>query len=272
MKTADKLLKVLNSWVGVKEKNNGHAFIIDIYNTQKPLPRGYKMKYSDPWCAAGFTAAAIVAEMVDITGAECSCEKFISIYKNKGIWNEDGSVIPLRGWAILYNWGDVTQPNNGKADHIGVVEEVEDGFITVIECNISDSVKKRTIPVGWGQIRGYGMIQYDIPMNEPEPEVVPTFKSNEEIATEVIKGLWGNGEERKIKLTKAGYSYTAIQKIVNSRLAGTAKGALTKTIEEIAKEVIRGNWGNGAERRRRLEEAGYNYKTVQSLVNKMLKK
>ena len=40
-------------------------------------------------------------------------------------------------------------------------------------------------------------------------------KSNEEIAREVIAGKWGNGYERKTRLKKAGYDYTAIQSIVN---------------------------------------------------------
>ena len=44
-----------------------------------------------------------------------------------------------------------------------------------------------------------------------------------------------------------------------------------KTNEEIAKEVIRGDWGNGAERKKRLQEAGYNYSEIQKLVNKLLK-
>lgn len=43
-------------------------------------------------------------------------------------------------------------------------------------------------------------------------------KSNEQIADEVIKGLWGNGTDRKKRLTEAGYDYNAIQKIVNKKL------------------------------------------------------
>lgn len=43
-------------------------------------------------------------------------------------------------------------------------------------------------------------------------------KSNEEIANEVIKGYWGNGDERKRRLKDAGYDYNAIQKIVNDKL------------------------------------------------------
>ncbi len=45
----------------------------------------------------------------------------------------------------------------------------------------------------------------------------------------------------------------------------------TKTVDELAKEVIRGLWGNGSERKRRLTEAGYDYAAVQKRVNEMLK-
>ena len=41
------------------------------------------------------------------------------------------------------------------------------------------------------------------------------MKSNFEIAKEVIDGKWGNGSERKNKLSKAGYDYNAVQKRVN---------------------------------------------------------
>ena len=89
-------------------------------------------------------------------------------------------------------------------------------------------------------------------------------KSNEEIANEVIKGNWGNGNERKNRLTNAGYDYRAIQNIVNQKLS-------KKSNEEIAREVIQGKWGNQPERQKRLEKAGYNYKEVQKIVNEMLK-
>ena len=47
--------------------------------------------------------------------------------------------------------------------------------------------------------------------------------SNEDIATEVIRGDWGNGQERKDRLASAGYDYSAIQSIVNARLSGSSK-------------------------------------------------
>ncbi len=48
--------------------------------------------------------------------------------------------------------------------------------------------------------------------------VYPTDKTIDQLAREVISGKWGNGEERKRRLTQAGYDYKAVQKIVNSML------------------------------------------------------
>lgn len=88
-------------------------------------------------------------------------------------------------------------------------------------------------------------------------------KTNQEISKEVIQGKWGNGEERKKKLTEAGYNYNTIQKLVNVLVSDNKN-------EKIAKEVIAGLWGNGNERKIRLEKAGYNYEEIQNLVNAML--
>ena len=52
--------------------------------------------------------------------------------------------------------------------------------------------------------------------------------------------------------------------------APTPEPPREKSLEEIAREVINGDWGNGAERRNRLTAAGYDYATVQKLVNKLL--
>lgn len=88
-------------------------------------------------------------------------------------------------------------------------------------------------------------------------------KSNEEIATEVIAGAWGNGQERINRLTDAGYEYDAIQAIVNARVGSNT----VKSNDVIANEVIAGMWGNGDDRRNRLTNAGYNYDDIQAIVN-----
>jgi len=117
-----------------------------------------------------------------------------------------------------------------------------------------------------GRVDGInGNVDMNYMYNDVRNATQAVKKSNEEIAQEVINGLWGNGEERKKKLTSAGYNYSAIQKIVNE-LAKPKK----KSNEEIAKEVIAGKWGNGAARKDRLTKAGYNYSVIQKLVNKMM--
>lgn len=106
----------------------------------------------------------------------------------------------------------------------------------------------------------------------PTPALSAAKKSNEEIAEEVIAGKWGNGEDRKNRLTNAGYNYSTIQSIVNQKLGGdtsTSKPTL-KSNGTIAQEVINGAWGNGEDRKNRLIAAGYDYSAIQDLVNKKL--
>ena len=96
-------------------------------------------------------------------------------------------------------------------------------------------------------------------------------KSIDTIAREVIRGNWGNGADRKARLEKAGYNYGAVQERVNAILGGSHTSAPSKSIDVIAREVIRGDWGNGQDRKNRLTAAGYNYSAVQKKVNELLR-
>lgn len=89
------------------------------------------------------------------------------------------------------------------------------------------------------------------------------------IADEVIAGKWGNGEDRKNRLTQAGYNYSEVQALVNQKLTGSSTTS-KKSIDTIADEVIAGKWGNGNDRKTNLENAGYNYQEVQNKVNEKL--
>lgn len=88
-------------------------------------------------------------------------------------------------------------------------------------------------------------------------------KTNTEIAREVLKGYWGNGEARILKLKKSGYDYNEIQKIVNKLVS-------EKEYVNIAKRTINGDFGNGEERKRNIERLGYDYYKVQEIVNKLV--
>ena len=105
-----------------------------------------------------------------------------------------------------------------------------------------------------------------------EPKVpTETKKSVEEIAREVLAGKWGNGTDRKNRITAAGYDYSAVQAKVNEIVNGsTSTSSPKKSVDEIAREVIQGKWGNGTDRKKRLIEAGYDYSEVQKKVNQLL--
>ena len=69
-----------------------------------------------------------------------------------------------------------------------------------------------------------------------------TNKQTEELVQEVIEGKWGNGEERKNKLIRSGYSYEEIQKKVNEKLNSNLRKEIEykvkkgDTLSKIAKE------------------------------------
>ena len=109
--TAEKVLDIARGWIGFSEANGKFKEILDLYNSHKPLARGYAIKHTDSWCDCFVSACAIKAGAVDLIGTEVGCEKHVEIFKAMGIWNEDGSVKPAVGDVIVFNWDDSTQPN-----------------------------------------------------------------------------------------------------------------------------------------------------------------
>lgn len=158
--SAQDVLNVARSYLGYNESDGSYKEIIDLYNTINPLPAGYELQYSDEWCDGFVSACAWKAGAYDLIGAECGVKRHIDIFEEKGIWNEDGFIVPNAGDIIVFNWNDDTQPNDGNPSHIGFVEEVSNGQIVCIEGNKSEAVSRRYIEVGWGYIRGFAQPLY----------------------------------------------------------------------------------------------------------------
>ena len=57
--TSTQIINQAKSWIGCKESDGSHKKIIDVYNSQKSLARGYKAKYTDSWCAIFVSACAV---------------------------------------------------------------------------------------------------------------------------------------------------------------------------------------------------------------------
>ena len=185
------IVKQAQAWVGLKESDGSHKNIIDIYNTLNPLPRGYKLKYPDAWCAGTISALAIVCKATDIIPQECSCTKMIELAKGMGIWVETDSYKPAPGDILMYDWDDsgVGENKNGP-DHVGIVEKVSGNTITVIEGNYSNAVKRRTVLVNGKYIRGYIVPKYEAEKaNEPKVEasapadILPVLRKGDEGST-----------------------------------------------------------------------------------------
>lgn len=161
-KYASKVVEQAKAWLGLNESDGSFKVIIDTYNSQAVLPRGVKMQYNWEWCAAFVSAVAVKLGYTDIIPPECSCTKMIELLKKIGAWDERDDRVPSPGDLIFYNWeAAATGDDTTDADHVGIVECVKNGVITVIEGNYSQAVKRRNIPVNHRYIRGFGVPKYD---------------------------------------------------------------------------------------------------------------
>lgn len=225
--------------VGCKEGSAEHHAIIDLFNTVKP--DGWKMTYTAAWCAAFATEVLIealgAADAKKVAPMSANCDNMIRHAKEMGAWVERDSYKPKKAEFVLYDWQDTGRPaeNTGSADHVGIVEKVSGNTITVIEGNYADQVKRRTLEVNGRYIRGFVTPLYSKiatkkktdPQQQPEkPEKKKTVL---QIAKEVIDGKWGNGDDRRKALTKAGYDYNEVQKKVNEILGSRKDTVTTRT-------------------------------------------
>ena len=125
----DRVLRAAASLVGVRGGSAAHQQLVNDYNSVRPLPVGYAVKNTDDWCDVFVTTIFQREGLSDLVGRECGVERHIQIFKRLGIWNEDGGSTPKAGDIITFNWDQDSQPNNGFADHIGIVESVSNGVI-----------------------------------------------------------------------------------------------------------------------------------------------
>lgn len=175
--TALQVLSIARSWIGLKESDGSHKQIINVYNAHKPLPRGYKVKYTDAWCATYVSAVAIEAGAEDIIPIECGCQEMIDKAKQMGIWVEDDAYTPSPGDIIMYDWGDDGKGDNkGYADHTGYVNGISQrGTMEIIEGNKDDSVSFRYIDINDMYIRGYITPKYSKAADSQAPADTPNY-------------------------------------------------------------------------------------------------
>lgn len=123
-------------FIGVKQGSTKHKAIINTYNLIRPLPRGYRVKYTDNWCAT-FVSYILYMCKCKRKAYECGaermrkkCKKYLLDDLTKGKPDD----------IIFYDW------NNDKwCDHVGIISEVTKTSYKVIEGNKDKKVGIRII-------------------------------------------------------------------------------------------------------------------------------
>lgn len=249
-------------YLGAIEGDSKHKFIIDEYNKIDPLPRGYKMSYSDAWCAA-FVSFVLSKCNPKYNVYECGVQKMYNLCHSKGLTTKNPHVNDL----IFYEWGD-----DPVLDHVGIITNVDPYSLTAIEGNKGHACQLRTINRRSEFIYGFATV----PQLEGSSNLAASALDLDKIASEVIRGKWGNEPDRSIKLKEKGLTdaqIDAVQEKVNAYYNKEKKPA-KMDLYSVAKDiVINGNWGNGSERFNNLRKAGYTEKEIdliQSYINEML--
>lgn len=149
------------SYLGCKESDGSHKKIIDLYNSHKPLARGYAVKYTDEWCATFVSAISIALGYTDIMPTECSCARMITLYKAKGRWEENDAYVPSPGDIVMYDWQDNGKGDNtSNPDHVGFVVSMAGTTMTILEGNKGEAVSYRSLSLNGKYIRGYCLPDY----------------------------------------------------------------------------------------------------------------
>ena len=107
------------------------------------------------WCAnqCGYIEAGIIPKF-------SGCEWGVYWFRQHDQW-AGRNITPTPGMIIFFDWEDEEGGGlDGGADHVGIVERVENGRVYTIEGNTADSCRERSYPLGHFEILGYGLPAY----------------------------------------------------------------------------------------------------------------
>lgn len=194
------MINTARQYIGINEFQKKQ--LMDYYNNWVyPLidkNRKYKIKYSDDWCAM---FCSVIAHKIGLTKEQFPFE--VSVYymtqkaKKMGIFTKDLKQAQVND-LVIYDW-----KADGTLNHVGILQEIGRDYIKVLEGNYSKTVKVRTVKMPNSEV--YGYIKLNLGNNA----------DIEQMARDVIKGLYGNGDERKKAL---GQYYEQVQERVKQIL------------------------------------------------------
>lgn len=147
-----------------------------------------------------------------------------------GVWFRKGERVPQPGDYIMFRYASFINPlDKFSASHVGLVEAVNGNTLTTLEGNVdgwgdnwaaTSSFKRKTRYLSSSDVYSFYRPNWKnetkssgtaAGVSKNTASKPAAKKSVDVIAREVIAGKWGAGDERKKKLTAAGYSYSAVQ-------------------------------------------------------------
>lgn len=180
-----------------------------------------------------------------------------------------GLPINMQTVRLHHEFVPTTCPHRSMELHGNSTESVKEYFVNRMRYF---ATLGNTVDEMLGQVSEEPTVQENVKSEKPAKNR-GGGKSVDEVAQEVLQGLWGNGQERYDSLTNAGYNAQAVQDRVNSILNGETpsnSASANSDLDSVAQEVLQGQWGNGQERYESLTSAGYDAQAVQDRVNSLL--
>ena len=178
----------------------GKLALMDYYNSKVyPLiniKRKYKIQPNDNWCAM---FCSVIAHKCNVKNFpyEVSVYYMTQLAKKSGHFTNDHNEVTA-GDLIIYDW-----KADGTLNHVGIITEITPSHFKVIEGNYNKTVGLRTVTRNNKEVYGFIKVEHR------------AIADIEQLARDVIKGLYGNGEARRKAL---GVNYDAVQARVNQIL------------------------------------------------------
>lgn len=161
--------------------------------------------------------------------------------------------------------------------------------VQITACNCSKSGYNRRNWTKHGKLPYITYVQQTDPVTPAKPETPSsdtTFKKGDLVKITGTKYLGGKtiplwvrlkkwyvleGGSKRVVIDKSEDGKNSICSAVSADCLQLVKSTSGKSVDELAREVINGKWGNGSARKKKLTAAGYDYDAVQKRVNELMK-
>ncbi len=206
-------------WLRYREKSLGIAHYYCNRNTIVRVVDTYNIAYhTGDWWSNIRSIGYEVCESMKVSDEEFIENEDVTLMQATEDLLYYGLPITTDTVRLHHEFVPTSCPHRSLALHGGTTESVKDYFVLRMNefAQLGSTVEEMLSGIENGTEENEDMPNYE--ETTPEEEKAVHEKTNEDIADEVILGLWGNGADRKQRLEKEGYDYEAIQEIVNKKL------------------------------------------------------